>query len=253
MIIKTIQWNIGGGKIRKENDPVEGPYREDGMNYIEVVLKKYNPDIITLQETHTDEKIIQANILAQKLHLPHMVNDVYDTSHIEQGQGLGQAIISRFPLRDHQFHFFINPNLTMLQENGETWTTHDKGVSSCFIQIEYKLLKVATLHLVPFRKFNVDPTDITFTELRRNITDLLLPKQDQFLLQGDFNFDNDSLEALLPDILHQNVSEILQKEPTTPKGRKYDHILFRGIKLIHSEVISNVLTDHFPVYSEFEI
>ncbi len=64
MIIKTIQWNIGGGKIRSANAPVEGPYDKDGMVHIVGLLRKYNPDIITLQETHADDKIVQAEIIA---------------------------------------------------------------------------------------------------------------------------------------------------------------------------------------------
>lgn len=78
MIIKTIQWNIGGGNKRKEeDDPVEGPYTEDGMEHIEQLLARYRPDIVTLQETHADGLVVQAEAIAEYLGLPHVVNDVY--------------------------------------------------------------------------------------------------------------------------------------------------------------------------------
>ncbi len=255
MLIKTIQWNIGGGKIRRiDDDPSEGPYAEDGMSHIKDILKKYNADIVTLQETHADEKNIQAEIIAKNIGLPHAINDIYDKSHIEEGQGLGQAIISRFPIRKHDFKLFFNPHFETVGPKGEKWISHDKGVSKCQSTIEKgKQIQIATLHLIPFRKFGINPLDEKFENLRKNITELASPSSNIFILQGDFNFNDVSLKQFLPGLLNQNVSEALLDKPTTPKGRKYDHVLFRGLKHIRSEVITDVLTDHFPVYSEFEI
>src|SRR3989344_2563284 len=254
MIIKTIQWNIGGGKIRKANVPVEGPYGDDGMNHIEMILKKYNADIITLQETHADNKIVQAEIIAKNIDLPHVANDVYDKSHIEDGQGLGQAIISRFPVSAHDFKLFFNPHFETIGPSGGIWISHDKGVSRWNVDLgKENIIEVATLHLIPFRVFSINPLEEKFESLRKNIAELASPSSDTFLLQGDFNFDDTSLKQFLPDLLNQKVSEVLLDKPTTPKDRKYDHVLYRELKHIRSEVITDVLTDHFPVYSEFEI
>lgn len=255
MLIKTIQWNIGGGKIRKAGDnPESGPYTNDGLAYIGGVLKKLRVDIVTLQETHADEKTVQAEILASNVGLPHVVNDIYDLSHIEDGQGLGQAILSRFAICAHSFNFFFNPRLRMQGPDGSTWISHNKGVSKCLLATEdNKTIQIATLHLLPFRKYGVDPFEKEFENLRKNIADLASPSEKMFLLQGDFNFDDASIKRFLPTLFSDNISEILQDKPTTPRGRRYDHIIYKGITHVRSKVITDVLTDHFPVYSEFEL
>lgn len=254
MIIKTLQWNIGGGKIRNADTPVEGPYGLDGMTHVIELLRKYNPDIITLQETHADEKVVQAEVIAKEIGLPYSTNDVYDKSHIEDGQGLGQAIISRFPISEHNFKLFFNPRFETAGPSGGIWISHDKGVSKYIVDLGKKnTVQVATLHLIPFRVFGINPLEEKFENLRKNIAELASPSSNTFLLQGDFNFDETSLKQFLPDLLNQNISEVLLDRPTTPKDRKYDHVLFRGLKHIRSEVIADVLTDHFPVYSEFQM
>lgn len=254
MIIKTLQWNIGGGKIRNINTPAEGPYNVDGIAHIIELLKRYNPDIITLQETHADEKIIQAEIIAKEIGLSYSTNDVYDKSHIEDGQGLGQAIISRFPISEHNFKLFYNPRFEVTGPDGSKWISHDKGVSKCLLEIgTNSKIQVATLHLIPFRKFEVDPLEEKFENLREDITELSSPSSNTFLLQGDFNFDDASLRGFLPTLFEKGISEVLLDDPTTPKGRKYDHVVYEGLRHVRSEVLSDVLTDHFPVLSKFEI
>lgn len=254
MIIKTLQWNIGGGKIRNPNSPAEGPYDIDGIAYIVDLLKTHNPDIITLQETHADNRIVQSKSIAENIGLSYLINDIYDKSHIEDGQGLGQAIISRFPIGKHNFKFFFNPHFEIAGPDGGKWISHDKGVSKCFLQLSEEIqVEVATLHLIPFRKFEVDPLEEEFSYLRDNISELCSPSSNNFLLQGDFNFDDSSLKTFLPSVFKQDVSEVLLEDPTTPKGRKYDHVVYRGLKHISSEVVSDVLTDHFPIISKFEL
>lgn len=254
MLLKVIQWNIGGAKTRKVTDPVAGFYTNEGIEYVEELLKKYDADIITLQETHANAQKVQVESLAKKLNLLYVFNDIYDKSHIEEGQNLGQAVLSRFPISHHTFNFLLNPHFEAVGPDGRNWVSHDKGVSKCLVTLgEEKTIQVCTLHLIPFSIFNVNPVEEEFKELRKNIIDLTNPSENIFLLQGDFNFDNASLKEFLPDLLNKNISEILLDTPTTPKGRNYDHVMFKGLKHIRSEVIADTLTDHFPVYSEFEI
>lgn len=253
MIIKTLQWNIGGGKIRSASVSAEGPYDINGVAHIAELLKKHNPDIITLQETHADNKIIQAEIIAKEIGLPYSINDVYDKSHIEEGQGLGQAIISRFPISQRNFNLFFNPRFEVVGPDGSKWISHNKGVSKCLLEVEDVKIQVATLHLIPFRKFKIDPLEEKFRNLRDNIAELSSPSSNAFLLQGDFNFNDFSLKNLLPALFEKGISEVLLDDPTTPKGRRYDHVVYGGLKHIRSEVLSDVLTDHFPILSEFEI
>lgn len=252
MKISTIQWNMGGGYIRREgSDPKNvDSYNVSDLDYIIIILKKYNPSIITLQETHSDDDSNQAEEIARKLGYKYFFNDVYDESHIEKGQGLGQAIISRFPMNDHSFKFFINPNLELATAKGEKWVTHNKGFSKCFVLLENgEKLCVKTLHMVPFGKFGVNPQSPEITNIIKDIERKIFDNEKNVLLQADFNLDSEYLK----DFFDHNYKELRQKEITTPKGKRYDHVLYKGLENIKSEVIGDVLTDHFPIYSEFNL
>lgn len=252
MKFKTLQWNIGGGKIKDIHNSEIEKYSTEGMDYIVNEISKHSPDIITLQETHQSGEYNQVKIIAEKLGYNYFINDIYDKSHVESGQGLGQAIISRFPIKSHSFSFFENPKLEIITPEGEKWISHNKGVSKVLIQIDDNNLEAATLHLVPFRRFKVDVLRDDFKKLRDNIQGLISPTNDKYLLQGDFNFDNASLANLI-NLSDINVEEVLQIVPTTPKNRKYDHIIYKNLECTSSETINNVLTDHYPIISTFEI
>ena len=254
--IKIIQWNIGGGKIRKESNDAMGAenYKYEGIDYIVDKLKSYNPDIITLQETHANNKFVQAEFLSKKLNLPYFFNDIYDHSHIESAQELGQAIISRFPLNNHSFEFFINPKLKITRLNGEEWTTHNKGISTCVVKINNNFkLYIQTLHLVPFSSFGTKPLSRKLKGIRTSISDKVLKNKSPFILQGDFNYNNDSIKKFLPGIFTQKMKEVRLSNPTTPKGRKYDHVIYRGLRVSSFKIDDNILTDHYLLYAELEI
>ncbi|MEK7496448.1 MAG: endonuclease/exonuclease/phosphatase family protein [Patescibacteria group bacterium] len=116
MKLKTVQWNIGGGKTRKpSDDPMNVlSYSNEALSDIVIILKKLNPDIITIQESHSDAKVVQSKVIGDALGLSHIANDIYDKSHLEDDQWLSQAIISRFPIESHSFNFFYNPKLEMI-------------------------------------------------------------------------------------------------------------------------------------------
>lgn len=256
MKIKTLQWNIGGGKIRKEDSISTDPllYREEGVEYICENIKKHNPDIITLQETHESDFNKQVEFIAKKTWYKYFVNDVYDKSHIEVGQGLGQAILSKFPIKDHSFKFFPNPKFQKLGPDGNMWTSHDKGITKCEIEIEPgNTIELGATHFIPFRWFGVDTLDEKYSGLMNDISDLIASSKDKYILQGDLNLDGKSLKNFLPRLFTFGVLEIELADVTTPKQRFYDHVLYKGVRPIKQEIFSDVLTDHYPVITEFEI
>lgn len=254
MIITTLQWNIGGGKIRdKQADPDDSEsYAKSGLNEIIGYIKSKNPDIITLQETHADNSIVQAKVIAESLDY-FWTNDIYASSHLEDGQGLGQAIISRFPISNHKFDLFYNPKLRKVWPNGEVWISHDKGISSCDVKINGSGFGIATLHMVPFRKFDTDIQSEIVQKVLSDIESKIALEIDRFVIQGDFNLDNSSLKQYFPGFISGGNREIEINSPTTPGNRKYDHVLYRGIDLVSFEIDKSVFCDHYPLLTKFEI
>lgn len=255
MKLTTLQWNIGGGKIRAINSgsTVSESYNRDGVEYITSLLKDINPDIITLQEVHCDKDVDQVSNIASKLGLGYYVSDFYADSHIEKGQRLGQAIISKYPISSHTFELFINPQYKNIWEDGSIAVSHDKGITSVEVEVDSKKARIITTHLIPFRRFDVDPISTEAEVVMEDIQNKLHNMSNIVLIQGDFNLDYVSLRTILPNLFINDMGEVLQTVPTTPKGRKYDHVLFRGLKMKKTYTNDTALTDHFPVITVFEV
>jgi len=259
MELKTLQWNIGGGRLRDlEANPTaffSYAHGEENLEAIAEIIKMAEVDIVTFQETHAKGERVQAKQLSELTGLVYYVNDVYDKSHLETGQELGQAILSRFPIKSHRFEFFKNPGLEMTAPTGEAWKMHNKGVTTVELDVKGVSLEFKTLHVFPYRKFGShalsDEQQVSVS--RESIDRLLCSGADRYVVQGDFNYDDKSLRTFLPALFEEGIKEVLQKEPTTPKGRRYDHVLYRGLEVVSSYVITDVLTDHFPIASVFHI
>jgi endonuclease/exonuclease/phosphatase (EEP) superfamily protein YafD len=254
MEVKTLQWNIGGGRIRDEHSDPDGSgsYSKPGLHEIIRYIKSKNPDIITLQETHADSSAIQAEVIAESLGY-FWTNDIYASSHLEDGQGLGQAIISRFPISNHKFELFYNAKFRKVWPSGEVWISHDKGISSSEFNIKGSDLGVATLHMVPFRKYGVDIQSEIAQKVLLDIESKMNLGVGKFLIQGDFNLDNSTLKPYFPNFISGDNREIETSSPTTPGNRKYDHILYGGIWLTSFAIDKDVLCDHYPLIATFEI
>lgn len=254
MQLVTVQWNIGGGKVRAENSAIDvlASYNGDGLVEIIKLLRNLEPHIITLQEIHSDKKSNQADIIADALGIEYVISDFYADSHIEDGQRLGQAILSRFPITNHTFELFINPVYEAIWEDGSKAVSHDKGVTGCTVNVNGILLDVKTLHLIPFRRFNIDPQSNDAETVLDDVQHKLENDSQRLLVQGDFNLDFSSLKAILPAFM-QNMEEVIQDQPTNPKGRKLDHIVFTGLGLESSLALDGVLTDHYPLVTKFEL
>jgi endonuclease/exonuclease/phosphatase (EEP) superfamily protein YafD len=254
MKIRSVQWNIGGGKIRDpeaDSTKIEN-YKLEGLAYIIEKLSLYQPDIITLQESHADEHAIQAQTISEALELPYFINDPYDQSHIDASQKLCQSIVSRFPIKEHAFSFYFNPPYRKTMENGEEWTSHDKGMSTCVIDVGDREVVLQTSHLIPFQKFNVDLEDENGKKVQASIEALVEKSRTPYLFQGDLNYED--IRTLLPNIYVDGLHEVGGAQGTTPKGKIYDHVFCRGLKQSsQGSVDSTVLTDHFPIISDFEM
>lgn len=256
MLLKTLQWNIGGGFRREQNaDPLaDESYCKSDLDYFVSDISRYQPDICFLQEVHSNTDLSQPEYIANKCDLPYFCDKYYADSHIEKGQKLGLAILSKYPISSFNFEFFINPKFQKVSENGEIEFSHDKGVLTAVLQIEKEKLEVKTLHMVPFRTFGY--SDLKSDLVKNIFSDVeskLSPTLSKYLLEGDFNIDSASIENYFPKLINTQVNEILQEHGTTPKNRKYEHILYNGLSFINTKVDNKVLADHFPIQTEFEL
>lgn len=256
MKIKTLQWNIGGGRICEEGKDTTSPesYTEYGIDSIIDVLKDEQPNIITLQETHESSGYCQTQIIADALGYSYWVNDSYDESFIEKGQRFGQGVISRYPITEHRFTDFTNPNFNFTNDDGIEIYSKNGGLTACIIEYaDAKFVQVETFHMTPFHFFNVNLESEPAKKVLREVENLIGKSQLPTIVQADFNLDYPRLSHLLPKVFAAGIQEVSQETPTTPKGKRLDHFLYVGLNVVNSRVIRNVKTDHYPIINKLQV
>ncbi len=255
MKLKTLTWNIGGGKILRSGAAPDllASYSDDGMSEIIGVLHDESPDIITLQEVQQKTDYDQAAIIASALGYEYYFHDSVSDSHIDTDCRLGNAIISRHPLSRHAFKFFDNPHVQTKWEDGTIATSFDKGYTRCTASVDTIEVEIVSLHLMPFRRFGVELSSSLARKVIRDVTNKLVLSSEHLLVQGDFNINAPTLRPYFEELFAtQTLNELTLNEPTTPKGRMYDHVFYRGLRLKSQKVIPSVDTDHYPVVCLFE-
>jgi len=254
MRLKTLTWNIGGGKLLKQGADATllASYTEDGLDEIIALIKREGPDIITLQEVHKNGQADQAQVIAAALGY-NFVHDSTSESHVEEGFMLGHAILTKFDISKHIFGLFQNPKIQITWEDGSTATSFDKGYTTCQLDINGKPLTITTLHLIPFRRFDIALDSDQAKQIFDTIQNTINGDFNPWIIQGDFNIDSPTVQQYLPRLFTDTTSEITLTDPTTPKNHRYDHVISRGAQLIGHTVIADVRTDHFPVITELEL
>lgn len=254
MKIRTLTWNIGGGKFLAEGaDPsLMASYKVDGIHEIIEYLQSENLDIITLQETQSGKSYDQVKQIAEILGYNY-VHDSTSDSHIDIDYKLGHAILTKHSIISHITGLFKNPNVETEWEDGTIAKSFNKGYSTCILDLGGQELSVTTLHLMPFRKFNIALDSGVAAEVLANVQVSIDTSADNWIMQGDFNINTDRIRDYLPGLFSDTTDEILLTEPTTPKNRKYDHIIFNNLNLIRFKVDPNVKTDHYPIIAEFNL
>lgn len=96
-------------------------------------------------------------------------------------------------------------------------------------------------------------TDDRLIPVLNDISSKIKYKEEKLILQGDFNLDSKLIESFFTVPFGHGVLEVPCSSGTTPKGHKYDHVLYKGIKFLKTKILNDVLTDHYPVYCEFEV
>ena len=218
--MKIATWNIGGGFISKNNNL---DFNEENLDYFVEEIKKINPDIICLQETHTSENTNQPKEIAKKLGYNYFRTKKVSDSHLKINQKLSLAIISKFPITDSKIHKLPNPNMEFIWRNKKVMS-HDKIIFETRIKYNDKIIKVFSGQMSPFRKFGRDFLEDDFSNIRNKIEKIILKEKMPTIFCADMNFNGD-IKKLLPNVFEKKFQAVLNNKPTTPKGRTYDKII----------------------------
>lgn len=265
---RTLQWNIGGG-LRRQS-PSDSRARESYcVHDLEHILNILDfrrgkiiqrPEIITFQEAHQDKALDQIEFLANAFGYEFRV-DPYADSHLEKGKKLCLGILSRFPIKQHVYHQLENPKFTRTLD-GEKRTSNDKGLARTTIDVYGNALDIINLHLVPCTWYGIDPLSRSTKKMRKAVITTMGNPSACMIVQGDFNYDDETLTEFLPSLFDKKgFSEVRQRNPTRPNGKRVDHVLYKGIQVTSSHVVApdghlyqtEILTDHYPIVTRFII
>ncbi len=243
--MRVATWNIGGGFISLNQ---KDEYDFEDINYFIKELKAINPDIVCFQEIHLSEKNNQPKIIADSLNFQYIATHSIADSHLKDNEKLSISIISRFPIISSKFNMLPNPNLQFIWR-GKKAFSHDKGFMEAIVDYKGVNVKVLSGHMVPFRKFAKNFLDDQFKEIRDKVEQIILHDKMPKIICADMNFDKE-IEKLIPNVFNNGFKFILNGNPTTPKGKKYDKIIISKEWEFASSNIINGKADHFLCFAD---
>lgn len=252
-------WNIGGGHVlRPGANPAElASFTDEGLDsFVKTLESEPKADVVALQEVHSKGSFNQAEEIAKRLGYS-FVRRVLSPSHVGTGYDAGLALLTPHKIIDSRDGLFTNPNIETKWEWGETKKSHDKGYLSFTIDVNGEPIEITTFHLFPFRRLGLG-TELTLPKAQTMLRDIgshLASNSDirKQIKLGDFNIDHPTVRQFLPELFDAETTEAELPDPTTPKGRYYDHVIFRGMNLLGLEINDKARTDHYPVRARFKI
>ncbi len=252
-LITVATWNIAGArKIRGADKHFD--YADEDVTYFADCLRKISPDIIYLQESHTNDKRVIAREIAEALDMKYVYDAVASPSHIDPQYQLSNAIISRFPLEHVRDVTYPYPDFGYTFADGRPAKRHDK-----MMQIyEWNGIQIINTQLPPLHIFGKEYISGEGARLAAQIERLWREnlRQAPFIFGGDFNLSN--LADTFPTFeMEYEFCEPLPDVPTRPDlpsvMSQSDHILTSpNIDFDDAEVIATQ-TDHYLCYARLKI
>jgi exonuclease III len=249
--LRIVSWNIAGSRKMKSLDHFD--YEEEDITYFADQIKALSPDIVCLQETHTNAQRIIANEIARKAGFEYVYNHPVSPSHIDNSYRLGYAVLSKVELKDDGVTYYPYPDFPLFFSDGRPAEVHQKGVQLVVLNG----LAIANTQMLPLPVFGKTYESGDGALLAQKIdASLSTALKQPLIFCGDFNFDEPQalypktykaygLRDALPDMLTRPNKEGLKKRP--------DHILYSsGVTCIDAKIVT-VQADHYLCYADFSI
>ena len=225
-------------------------YEEEDLEYFASQIRKFSPDIVCMQENHSNEDRSVARELAGLLGHDYVYEEAISLSHVDPQYRLGMAIIAKQPFEHIKTTMYPYPEFPLFFSDGRPAEVHHKALQV----VSFEGLMVANTQMLPLGVFGAAYDKGEGKDLAREIDRVLYESLTvPFVFCGDFNFNSPATiypeffsrsgaSDALPDVLTRPNKEGLKKTP--------DHILFSGPELVRSEVLETQ-SDHYLCFAEF--
>ena len=287
-ILKLLTWNTGffygEGSEGEGYELLDESFYSERLVLASQELRNWDADIVFLQEIDFDSArthfVNQATTLA-KLSGYHFVAlapswtanyipfPYWPFSRHFGRMSSGGAILSRYPLKDHQVHLLDKP------ESNPWWYNLfylHRYFQKVRVDVGEKSFNLVNLHLEAFDKSNREnhiqaliqlhkSQEIDFVAGDFNMVPDAATQKSKFINGDDYTGDQSfSLmsESGLDEVIPMDIYELSEKDyftfPSSKPDRRLDYIFYqRGLKLMKAEVLSSALSDHLPLSAIFQI
>ncbi len=236
MKIKILSWNIW-----------KGQHLEKVIN----LLEKTKADVLGLQEIKVQGNENLAEIIAKRLGYEFIYCKAYTTDRHVPTYDLGNAILSKFPIQNHQCILLSGIEHYKKEEGSKT---EPRGAAIAEINIGGRIIKFISTHLA----FSIECKPVEIRDIQ--LDNLLKVIDDKnSVLMGDFNSVPES------DVVAKLSKRIKNTDPKMKKlswvnyreseKRKYriDYIFTTpDLKTEHFQILETDASDHYPLTLDLE-
>lgn len=245
MSFKIVTWNIGGAHTVNSGDMFD--YDKENMAYFADHIRAVDPDIVCIQESHTNETDVLARRLADDLGLAHVFNEPRSPSHIDERYQLSNAILSKFPIENRRHVRLPDPSFELYFRNGQK-----ARLFHTYVQIaSIGSVTIANTHLQPLHLFGYEYGRESGEAFAREVERTLLNSLEAPLVFcGDFNAPHllDDFPSLIDSL---QLKSALPDRPTDLNGNHMDYILYSpGLTVERAGVVLADRADHCMGWAE---
>ena len=232
MKLRIMTFNIRGCKNYLTN--------KKDINSIVKIIRKYNPDIIGLNEVFSG--IISNNSQSKKIARKLGYYSYFGKSTRVLFRKYGNSIISKYPILNNEVIIIPDP----INKKGSS-LYETRSILKSTIEIDNKKLNIYITHL----GLNIDEQENGFKIL--NSID-----SNNSIIMGDFNIEPDDI--LLNELNDKFISsdnylnDLRCSFPSKNPINKLDYIFVsKDIKINYSNIMDDIASDHLPYVVDIEI
>lgn len=228
-------------------------YDHENIEYFTEQISAFSPDIVCLQEVHTNDDRSVAADIARLMGYEYVYNEVVSPSHIDDDYSLGLAILSREKLTSKKFIRYPYPDFPLYFADGRPAIVHHKGVQIA----EWNGITIANTQMLPLPVFGKTYNEGEGAGLARKIdAQLMTLFTTPLIFCGDFNYDSPQL--IYPGTYDKlTLGEALPSELTRPNRdgvkKTPDHILYSKELVVDHAKIMPVEADHYLCFAELTL
>ena len=204
------------------------------------IIKKYNPDIIGLNEVFGG--IISNNNQAKKISKELNYYSYFGKSTRVMFKKYGNAIISKYPIINNEVINIPNP---IIKKGNNLY--EDRTILKSIVNVEAKNINIYLTHL-----------GLNNDEQENGIKIINDISSNNSIIMGDFNMEptNELLNYLKNNYISSDeyLSDVRSSFPSTKPIKKLDYIFVsKDIKIIDSSIKQDIASDHLPYIIDIEI